>query len=105
MTTRSLVMLVAASSLFTLPRFAQAYSQGSPSEHTGGFGEPSCTACHSGSGQGRVSVIVPQPYLSGATYQITVTIFDQNARRWGFQLSTRTPSGAQAGTLTAGGEG
>jgi uncharacterized protein (TIGR03437 family) len=87
-----------------IPILVWAYAEGPPDAHTGGFGEPTCTACH-GTGKpningGRVSISLPQTYSGGATYPVTVTIFDSAQKRWGFELSARTSSGGQAGVLT-----
>ncbi|MBI3934451.1 MAG: hypothetical protein HY316_07135 [Acidobacteria bacterium] len=87
----------------------RAYSTGPPPGYTGGFSEPNCTACHStfavNSGDGSVSIAVPATYASGTTYTIIVTVSDPAQMRWGFELSARTPSGLQAGTLVAGPDG
>jgi len=92
-----------------IPILVRAYSTGPPSGYTGGFSEPNCTACHStfavNSGAGSVSIAVPANYTSGTTYTITVTVSDANQMRWGFELSARTQSGQQAGTLLAGTDG
>ena len=89
--------------------FAYARSGDPPSGHTGGFGEPNCTVCHDdfavNSGPGSVSIVVPQFYTSGDTFPITVNVADPNQRRWGFELSSRTQTGQQAGTLIAGTDG
>jgi len=84
-----------------------AYSEGPPSEHTGGFGEETCAECHIGTavngGPGRVVISgAPSAYMSGAVYPITVRVEDPGAdrMRWGFQLSSRTQGGSQAGTLS-----
>jgi uncharacterized protein (TIGR03437 family) len=84
-----------------------AFSEGPPSEHTGGFGEQTCAECHVGTevngGAGRVIVSgAPTAYMAGAVYPITVRVEDPgpDRMRWGFQLSARTEGGAQAGNLT-----
>ena len=94
---------------FAVPVVVYSYVSGPPVGHTGGFGEPDCTECHLGTavnrGPGRVAVTVPGTYVSGGTYPITVTVFDPNQRRWGFELSVRTQAGMQAGTFLAGADG
>lgn len=92
-----------------LPVLVIAFSTGPPGARTGGFGEPTCTECHTGtvnSGPGRVTISVAGTYASGETIPITVTVSDPNQRRWGFELSARTqPGGQQAGTLLVGSDG
>lgn len=92
-----------------IPILVRAYSTGPPSGYTGGFSEPNCTACHStfavNSGAGSVSIAAPANYTTGTAYTITVTVSDPNQMRWGFELSARTQSGLQAGTLVAGADG
>src|ERR1044071_4043201 len=89
---------------------------GPPTEHTGGFGEPTCTECHDqfalNSGPGSVTITVrdlagnaASNYSTGQTYQITVRVADPLQRRWGFQLSARTQDGQQAGNLSPGTDG
>lgn len=97
--------------LFTLalPVFVYAFSSGPPLGVTGGFGEPNCTDCHLGTavnaGGGIVSISAPGSYVSGTIYPITVTVSDPAQMRWGFELSSRTQQGQQAGVLMAGTDG
>jgi uncharacterized protein (TIGR03437 family) len=65
-----------------------------------------CTACHrtlapANSGMGRLT-IKSAPYVPGAKQQITVTIEDPDAARWGFQITARLRSDQtkQAGTFS-----
>src|SRR5258706_16364157 len=84
-----------------VPILVWAYAEGPPAAHTGGFGEPTCAECHGGGklniNGGRASINLPKTYSGGATYPVTVTIFDAAENRWGFELSARTSSAAQAG--------
>ncbi len=88
-----------------VPLLVYAFSTGPPSEHTGGFNEPTCNECHVGTplngGAGSVVITAPSTYASGQTYPITVRVSDPNTtqRRWGFELSARTQNGQQAGSL------
>ncbi|MBI4478404.1 MAG: hypothetical protein HY651_00090 [Acidobacteria bacterium] len=101
----------------SVPIVLYAFSSGPPSEHTGGFGEATCTECHIGTalngGQGSVTVTIRDSggvnvvtsYASEQTYQITVRVADPqrtntSQSRWGFELSARTLGGQQAGSLT-----
>lgn len=75
-----------------------------PPAHTGGFGEPLCTACHFqaavNTGPGSIAVTgVPAEYAPNATYTLTVAIVQEYLAAGGFQLSARLEDGTQAGTL------
>lgn len=89
---------------------ARAYLTGPPPGHTGGFGEPDCTACHFDApvnpegGELRVDGL-PDRYAPGASYRLRVTLEAPELGRAGFQLSARFGKGdrrgASAGTLMA----
>jgi hypothetical protein len=75
-----------------------------PPAHTGGFGEPTCHACHFeadvNTGQGSLTLAgLPLEYVGGTTYTITITLAQQGLAAGGFQLSARFADGTQAGTL------
>jgi len=101
-----LLLLMAA-----IPILVVGFSSTPPVSHTGGFGEPTCVACHgtglnTGSGEVTINVSnVSTGYTSGSTFPVTVTVNDPSAVRWGFELAVRTRSGQQAGTLLAGSDG
>jgi hypothetical protein len=86
-----------------------AYDARPPLAHTGGFGEPTCAACHFGGPEtpsGEVSLGgVPERYRPGVSYTLEVSLVDPAARVGGFQLAARitdgAKAGAQAGTLCA----
>lgn len=93
-------------SLFTV--WVLAFSGGAPIARTGGFGEGTCRDCHSDykldSGRNLDGYFmisgVPDSYMPGETYPITVTIDQPGLIRWGFQLAARfRGSAAQAGTF------
>ena len=76
-----------------------------PPAHTGGFGEPLCTACHIqadvNTGPGSIAVDgLPDSFVPGAKYTLTVTVSQEYLSAGGFQLSARHDDGRQAGTLT-----
>jgi uncharacterized protein (TIGR03437 family) len=76
-----------------------------PAAHTGGFGEPNCTRCHTGSvnpSEGRIVLTAPAVYSPGMQFPVQVSIADPTGLRWGFELSARFANGTQAGTLAAG---
>lgn len=79
--------------------------QNVPAQRTGGFGEQTCTSCHSGTlnpAGGGVTIGRPVFYVPALVFQIAVTIQDgaANRRGWGFQLSARFANGTQAGSFT-----
>ncbi len=85
---------------------ALAYAEGAPPGFSGGFGEESCHGCHfhaePNSGNGRVAVEgIPERYVPGERYTITVTLTRPGMKLAGFQMTARTKDGAkQAGTFT-----
>jgi uncharacterized protein (TIGR03437 family) len=94
-----------------IPVVLIGFSTTPPASHTGGFGEPTCQSCHgtgvnTGSGQVTIEVSnVSSGYSSNSTFPVTVTVNDPTAVHWGFELSARTQSGQQGGTLLAGSDG
>jgi uncharacterized protein (TIGR03437 family) len=86
-----------------IPIGLKANSDGAIPEHTGGFGDGTCVECHGTTvltTPGSVTITAPATYRSGETYQISVRVADPNRNRWGFQLSSRTATGQQAGGLS-----
>ena len=86
------------------------YVTGPPPGHTGGFGEPTCYACHydaePNTGPGSLALRgLEAGYQPGATRRITVELASPGMRRGGFELAVRFASGPaagqQAGTLRA----
>jgi hypothetical protein len=84
-------------------------ASGPPPGHTGGFGEPTCQACHAGealnAADGRLALSgVPERYTPGTAYELVVSLRHPALEAAGFQLSARFASGAalggQAGTLS-----
>ncbi|MDX1395447.1 MAG: choice-of-anchor V domain-containing protein [Gemmatimonadota bacterium] len=79
---------------------------GPPPAHTGGFGEPTCLECHTGSdlnepGSTLEVIGLGTMYVPGASVEITIRLrsFDMNAA--GFQAAFRWADGPRAGQ-TAG---
>lgn len=82
----------------------RAYPYGAPPGTTGGFGEPTCAACHFGSAlndpAGALTIEgLPARYTPGQAYRLIIRLRRPQMAAAGFQLSARTPAGAQAGTL------
>jgi len=100
-------LALVGASLATVP----AFKTGPPPGHTGGFGEPTCRACHSDAGLnapgGELTVSgAPASYEPGRTYQLEVVLRRAGMLRGGFQLAARfadgPSTGAQAGVLAPG---
>lgn len=81
-----------------------AYVEDPAPGHTGGFGEPTCLACHFGealndpAGTLRLEG-VPERAEPGAAHHLTVVLAHPGLQRGGFQLSARLADGAPAGEL------
>ena len=92
-------LALAGASLAVLPVF----KTGPPPGHTGGFGEPTCRACHSDAGLnepgGTLTVSgAPASYEPGKTYQLEVVLRRAGMLRAGFQLAARYADGPAAAT-------
>lgn len=92
------------SAVCAAPR-AAAYADAAPPGFSGGFGEPSCHACHFhaelNSGPGRVTIAgVPDRFTPGRRYPLTITLSRPDMQLGGFQLTARfKDGGAQAGSV------
>jgi hypothetical protein len=81
------------------------FRDGPPARVTGGFGEDSCIACHSGNAAneppGALAIEgLPATYDPGVSYPLELVLERRSARVAGFQLAVRyAASGAQAGSL------
>jgi hypothetical protein len=84
---------------------AAAYADGAPPGFTGGFGEQACDACHFEAAvntkPGQLTLTgVPERYVEGQAYPLTITLTRPDMKMGGFQLSARMEDGGtQAGTL------
>jgi len=88
---------LAGASLAAVPVF----KTGPPPGHTGGFGEPTCRACHSDAGLnepgGELAITgAPTGYEAGRTYQLEIVLRRAGMLRAGFQLAARFADGAAA---------
>ncbi len=83
--------LLLAGALMLIAGSALAFSSGPPDGYTNAPDENNCTACHSGtlnSGAGMLALDgLPEVYSPGETYDLTVTLSDPAAMRWGFELT------------------
>ena len=85
-----------------------SYADGAPPGFTGGFGEAACDACHFEAAvntkPGQLTLTgVPERFVAGERYSLTITLSRPGMAMGGFQLSARMETGgAQAGTLTPG---
>jgi hypothetical protein len=93
--------------LVVAARDATATRDRPPTRHTGGFGEPSCQACHfeqavnTGTGSVRLEGL-PERFTPGRTYALNVIVTQPKLGAAGFQLTARYENGAQAGVLRVG---
>ncbi|MCI0432490.1 MAG: hypothetical protein L0271_02405 [Gemmatimonadetes bacterium] len=74
-----------------------------PPAHTGGFGEPTCHACHwdSEPGSGSASLELrgfPDTWSADRTYEIEIVLRRQDLQRAGFQLAVRYADGGRIAT-------
>ena len=92
---------VCALALAGAPRAGRGYVDGPPPAHTGGFGEPTCAACHLGatvdSTGGSLQVTAPATFTPGGEHAVEVRLVRAGMRRAGFQLSARFAGGPLAG--------
>lgn len=90
-----------------LPLALAAHPEGPPPAHTGGFGEPTCAACHAGEPERRDTTALridglPGAYEPNRTYRLRVRLLHDGLARAGFQLAARfAEDGKQAGTLAS----
>ncbi|MEZ4388154.1 MAG: choice-of-anchor V domain-containing protein [Candidatus Krumholzibacteriia bacterium] len=96
--------LLAAGALMLVAGQALAFSGGPPDGRTNAPGEGNCTACHStfplNSGSGMLDLAgLPANFSPGATYDLSLTLSDPDAMRWGFELTILEAGGASAGTI------
>lgn len=87
---------------------SEVYKDGPPPGHTGGFGEPTCRACHfdtpADDSAGSLALIgIPEDYVAGRRYKFRIRLTRPGMSRAGFQLSVRfikgEGAGGQAGSL------
>jgi len=85
-------------------RVPAVYPEQPPVAHTGGFGEPTCHRCHfdqplNAPGGALTLGGIPEAYVPGERYRVTVRLARAGVRRGGFQVSARFADGRQAGSF------
>jgi hypothetical protein len=100
---RSLLLIMAASAS-TLAATVLPTSTGPAPAHTGGFGEPTCHACHRDNALNEATGVVqldslPSVYQPGRVYRLTLSLKHAELARAGFQLSARFEDGSNAGSF------
>lgn len=80
------------------------FRDGPPARVTGGFGEDSCLACHSGQALnepgGRLTLTrFPERFTPGATYELELALSRPETTVAGFELAVRHADQTQAGRI------
>lgn len=88
---------------------AWSHEDGAPPGHTGGFGEPTCVACHFDNGinsqDGEITLDgLPASFIPCQPYEFVVVVKHPRLRSGGFQLTVRDTDGEAAGALSATGK-
>ena len=96
--------LLALGALMLVACTAFAFSSNPPNGRTGAPGESTCIACHNSfplnSGSGEITMTgLPESYSAGQDYDLTVTLADPDASRWGFELTFLDEAGDSMGDL------
>ncbi|OLE83197.1 MAG: hypothetical protein AUF76_07105 [Acidobacteria bacterium 13_1_20CM_2_65_9] len=96
------IVIPGAVFLISLPLAALAFKEGPYPNVTGGFGEQSCHLCHldnpvNAPGGTLALAGVPQSYVPGQTYELTVSLARGGMRRGGFEIAARFAGGKQKG--------
>ena len=96
-----------AATLAILPLALVAYEDEPPPAHTGGFGEPSCAACHDDNrvnAEGGLLQLqsIPQSYTPGRPYTIAIILRRDGLQRAGFQIASRFSKGPSTGKQAGG---
>lgn len=90
--------------LLGISRGGFCYEEGAPPGHTGGFGGPDCSLCHSDSRTnlpgGSLNVEgLPDRVSAGTGYDLAVVLSHPELRTGGFQLAFRSADGSPAGEV------
>jgi len=92
--------------VMTLAGQAASHPEQPPPGHSGAPGEANCGLCHYGAEPANGDTLrmdgMPDRYMTGQRYTLTILLRNPGARQGGFQLTVRDGDGQQAGTLQAG---
>jgi len=99
-------LAIVVTTLLLVSTLALAFSSGPPNGRTNAPGETTCTDCHTSfplnSGIGSLAVPnLPDSYLPGFQYELTVELSDPDAQRWGFEMTVLDGQDLFAGTLAS----
>lgn len=106
--TRAVAALGCGAAALALAAGTPVRPEGPPLAHTGGFGEPTCRACHSdgapdGAPDGALTIGgLPARYEPGRTYEIVLTLERPGLARAGFELAVRYAPHEPSAALQAG---
>jgi hypothetical protein len=97
-----LAAMAAGASSLRAHRAGDAFPDGPPPARTGGFGEPTCRACHfdgelNAAGGSLAISGIPSRFTPGRSYRLTITLRRGEMKVGGFQLSARLAAGSAAG--------
>jgi plastocyanin len=77
--------------LVIIPVSLYASSNNPPNGRTGAPGESTCLDCHGtyplNSGDGELTIIGPESFEEGQTYEVIVELSDPDQLRWGFEIT------------------
>ena len=98
-------LAVAALATLAIPAAALASASGPINGVTGAPGEDTCVMCHTtfplNSGAGSLALAgIGETYTPSQPYEVSVTLADPAAMRWGFELTALNAAGATVGTFT-----
>ncbi|MCH8328299.1 MAG: hypothetical protein IID15_07240 [Candidatus Marinimicrobia bacterium] len=89
------------------PGLYALYGKGAKPASTNAPGETACQAskCHAqhplNSGSGSLTLTgVPDQFISGKAYSLSITLEQKDQKRWGFQITALTPDSLAAGHFT-----
>jgi hypothetical protein len=104
---RHLPLILSCTAIALFSSFALLNPGGAPASVTGSPGDgANCTQCHGGTATttaGLITSNIPASgYVSGNTYQVTVTNNLTGSGKYGFEVSPQNSAGTQLGTLVAG---
>lgn len=100
-----IIFLLLTVAAFSWLQTTSANSPVPPLGFSGGPGDQNCTACHNSfplnSGKGSLILSgIPFEFQPGETYNLTLTIQDPDAQRWGFEVVAVNDKGQNVGKLS-----